>query len=274
MLLFHNAPEECCAIPLELVERIEHINQNQIEKAGNRRTMQYRGQNLPLMSLKDTSEVGEFAVDAELVVIVMTRANRSIGLLAAQPVDVIEMFLQLDRITHRQKGISGSCIIGKDTTLLVDVDEIASAVFEINKPDAILIAEQPDSKSGPSSNGKATILLVEDSGFFRSQVGKYLEDDGYRVLSAEDGQVGWDMLRQNAADVRLVVTDIEMPNMNGLDLTRRIKADPGLTHLPIIALTTLADEEDISAGMAAGVTAYEVKLDKEKLLTAVHKQIQ
>ena len=128
LLLFHNAPQENCAVPLEMVERIEHIKKEQIESAGNRRTMQYREQSLPLFCLEDTARVGKLAETADLVVIVMTRAGRSIGLLAAQPVDVVETVLSIDAATHRQNGISGSCIIGKDTTLLVDVDEIGAAV--------------------------------------------------------------------------------------------------------------------------------------------------
>jgi two-component system chemotaxis sensor kinase CheA len=71
--------------------------------------------------------------------------------------------------------------------------------------------------------------------------------------------------------VRLVVTDIEMPVMDGLEMTRRIKADPALKHLPVIALTTLADDEDISAGQKAGVASYEIKLDKDKLLQTIRQ---
>ena len=90
---------------------------------------------------------------------------------------------------------------------------------------------------------------------------------------AEDGQAGWELLRRHADEVRIVVTDIEMPVMNGLELTRLIKGDPGLAHLPIVALTTLADEDNISAGKEAGVAAYEVKLDKEKLLETIRQLI-
>jgi two-component system chemotaxis sensor kinase CheA len=272
LLLFRNALDECCAVPLDMVERIEHINRSQIESAGNRRTMQYRGQSLPLLSLKDTAQVGEIDETAELVVIVMNLAGRSIGLLAARPVDAIEVAPIIDATTHRQNGISGSCIVGNDTTLLVDVNEIAMTVLGIKQLDPQPVAELQISKRNLPRNA-ATILLVEDSGFFRKQVAKYLEADGYRVLTAEDGQAGWDLLCQHAAEVSLVVTDIEMPIMNGLQLTRLIKADPALAHLPIIALTTLADEDDIAAGKAAGVVAYEVKLDKEKLMQTVRQNI-
>ncbi|MEI8131274.1 MAG: chemotaxis protein CheW [Leptolinea sp.] len=272
LLLFRNAPQEFCSVPLEKVERIEHIERNQIEKSGNKRSMQYRGGSLPILQLNDTSQVGEIDEAAELVVIVMNHKGRSFGLLAARPVDVIEVSLTIDPSTHRQKGISGSCIIGKDTTLLVDVEEISAAGLGIHLPEAL---EQAIPLTQPVNfnSSAVTLLLVEDSDFFRSQVPKTLEGDGYRVLSAEDGQAGLNLLRQHSADVRLVVTDIEMPVMNGLELTRAIKADPALAHLPVIALTTLADEEDIVTGKAAGVIAYEVKLDKEKLLQTIRQTL-
>jgi len=273
LLVFHNAPNEYCAVPLDMVERIEHINRSQIESAGNRRTMQYRGQSLPLLSLKDTAQVGEISDTAELVVLVMNLEGRSVGLMASQPVDVVEAVMAVDPITHRQKGISGSGIIGKDTTLLVDVYEIAETVLGLKQPDALPQEEQKTQVRNLPKKSGITILLAEDSSFFRNQVTKYLEADGYRVLAAEDGQAGLDLLRQHVDEVSLVVTDIEMPNMNGLELTRSIRADSTLAHLPIIALTTLADDDDVAAGKAAGVTAYEIKLDKEKLLQAVRQNL-
>jgi len=273
LLLFRNAPEEFCAVSLDMVERIEHIDCSQIEYAGNRRTMQYRGQSLPLLSLKDTAAVGEIAENADLVVIVMSLDGRSVGLLAAQPVDVIETALAVDVVTHRQKGISGSGIIGRDTTLLVDVHEIAVAVLGLKQAEPAAPAEQKPRTQPQPGQGVITILLAEDSGFFRNQVTKYLEADGYRVLAAEDGQAALDLLRKHAGEVSLVVTDIEMPVMTGLEFTRSIRADAALAHLPVIALTTLADEGDIAAGVAAGVTAYEIKLDKEVLLRTVRQNL-
>jgi two-component system chemotaxis sensor kinase CheA len=273
LLLFRNAPEEFCAVSLDMVERIEHIDCSQIEYAGNRRTMQYRGQSLPLLSLKDTAAVGEIADNADLVVIVMNLDGRSVGLLAAQPVDVIETALAVDVVTHRQTGISGSGIIGRDTTLLVDVQEIAESVLGIKQAEPAALAEQKTRTQPQPGQGVITILLAEDSGFFRNQITKYLEADGYRVLAAEDGQAALDLLRKHAGEVSLVVTDIEMPVMTGLEFTRSIRADAALAHLPVIALTTLADEGDIAAGVAAGVTAYEIKLDKEVLLRTVRQNL-
>jgi two-component system chemotaxis sensor kinase CheA len=66
------------------------------------------------------------------------------------------------------------------------------------------------------------------------------------------------------------VTDIEMPNLTGLGLAIRIRQDPRMGHLPILALTSLASDEDIAKGKAAGVDEYQIKLDRDNLLTSLH----
>jgi two-component system chemotaxis sensor kinase CheA len=76
-------------------------------------------------------------------------------------------------------------------------------------------------------------------------------------------------LEEAGEKVRLVVTDIEMPELDGYGLTRRIKGDQRFAHLPVVALTSLAGEEDIERGKAAGVDDYQIKLDKDKLLVSV-----
>jgi two-component system chemotaxis sensor kinase CheA len=116
-----------------------------------------------------------------------------------------------------------------------------------------------------------SILLAEDSDFFRAQVKKYLEEDGYTVLAAPDGEAAWSLLLDHLEAVRIVVTDIEMPRLNGLDLSKRIRNDGRTASLPIIAVTSLAGNEDIARGKAAGIDHYQVKLDREQLLGRVRE---
>ena len=115
------------------------------------------------------------------------------------------------------------------------------------------------------------MLLAEDSDFFRAQVKRYLEDGGYKVLEAPDGEAAWELLLENAERVGAVVTDIEMPRLTGLGLTQRIRSEPRLSALPIIGLTSLAGEEEIAKGKAAGITEYQVKLDRDMLLEGLGK---
>ena len=118
------------------------------------------------------------------------------------------------------------------------------------------------------------ILIAEDSNFFRNQVKNYMTESGYDVLEGEDGAIAWELLQEHADEVTMVVTDIEMPNMNGFELTETIRSDPRFKDIPIIALTTLAVEEDIAKGKAVGVDEYYIKLDKEKLMASVHHYVK
>ena len=171
----------------------------------------------------------------------------------------------VDRDSLRQKGVQGSAIIHGSTTLLIDLEELVEATH----PEWMKVAAAPaEGTKGP------TVLLAEDSEFFCTQLRKYLEGDGYRVIVAQDGERAWELLGHNAGRVDLVLTDIEMPHLDGLGLARRIRSDDRLCRLPIIALSSLASEEDIARGIAAGATEYLVKLDKERLLEAVRDLLQ
>ncbi|MBU0960254.1 MAG: response regulator, partial [Proteobacteria bacterium] len=119
-----------------------------------------------------------------------------------------------------------------------------------------------------------TILIAEDSNFFRNQVKSYMTESGYNVIEGEDGAIAWDLLQEHGDEISIVVTDIEMPNMNGFQLTETIRKDPRFSSMPIIALTTLAGEEDVAKGKAVGVNEYHIKLDKEKLMASVHHYIK
>ncbi|HUI84879.1 MAG TPA: chemotaxis protein CheW [Candidatus Binatia bacterium] len=266
LLLFRNGPNEHCAVPLGAVRRIERIKPEQVEMAGGRRTMKYRDESLPLVTLSDTAQMPPISGTRDLAVIVSNIYGREVGLLGAMPVDVAEASSAIDSSTHRQKGIAGSSIICGHTTLIADLVELVDAVY----PEwGTRAASQHSTTSGDASD-KSTILLAEDSEFFRAQLRRFLEADGYDVLDAADGAIAWRLLEQNLEKVNLVVTDIEMPNMNGLDLTRHIRADNRIAKLPVIAVSSLASDEDMAQGRSAGVNDYQIKLDRDALMSRVH----
>lgn len=258
LLLFYNAPNELCATPLDTVLRVERVSSEQVEMAGGRRTMQYRGASLPLVTLADTAQVNAIEEHRDLAVIVSSVRGREVGLLGAMPVDVVETHTTIDQQTHRQPGIAGSTIIRDKTVLLTDIYELVETVY-------------PEWGAGPEKrvareDTAVTVLLAEDSDFFRAQVKRSLEEDGYAVLEAPDGQAAWEILMEHVGQVRIVVTDIEMPRLSGLELTRRIRSEPKVADLPVIGLTSLAGDEDIATGKAAGISDYQIKLDRERLL--------
>jgi len=107
------------------------------------------------------------------------------------------------------------------------------------------------------------------STFFLSQLATFIEETGYKALTAEDGQLALRELEAHGDEIDLVLTDIEMPNMDGLDLTRAIRKDERFAHLPIIAVTSVAGEAAEQRGLEAGIDSYLIKLDREQILNTV-----
>ena len=263
LFLFNNGPDEHCAVHLDLVARIDMVRADDIEVVGGKKVIQYRGRSLPVFALEEVANVNHLELEGELVVIVFNIADHEVGLLAMPPVDAVEVKLNIDPHTLRQAGIAGSAIINDNTTLIIDIYELVETLcpewFEKDTP-AIAVA---------AASGPYKVLLVEDSEFFRTQVGKFIRDEGYDVTTAEDGLVAWEMLDEDPHRFDIVVTDLEMPNMDGFELTKKIKSDSRFDHLPVIALTSLAGDEDIARGKEAGLDDYQIKLDKERLLKSM-----
>jgi two-component system chemotaxis sensor kinase CheA len=160
----------------------------------------------------------------------------------------------------------GSAIIDDYTTQMVDIFGLVETV----NPDWFSEREAAQELDGEA----VSILYAEDSKFFRTQVKGFMEGEGYKVIAGEDGMAAWNLLQEHAGEISLVVTDIEMPNLDGLGLTGKIRSDERFAHLPVIAMTTLAGEEDIARGKAVGIDDYQIKLDKEKLLESISKHMQ
>ncbi|MCA1743842.1 MAG: chemotaxis protein CheW, partial [Desulfovibrionales bacterium] len=123
LFLFNNGKKEYCAVPLDLVARVELINADQIEIAGGKKVIQYRGGNLPIFALEEVAKVDPLKLEGELVVIVFFMSGHEVGLLASPPVDAVESSIKIDDFTLKQPGISGSIVLNGRTTLIVDIFE-------------------------------------------------------------------------------------------------------------------------------------------------------
>ncbi|MGD9159013.1 MAG: chemotaxis protein CheW [Desulfobacteraceae bacterium] len=265
LLIFRNAEDEQFAVPLGLVERVEKIKRVSIENVGGKNVIQYRGASLPLFAIEEVANVKPLADKEDLLVIVFSIGGRDIGLLATPPLDATEEALNVDDVTLKQTGIMGSAIISNQTTLMVNIFGIVESLNPewFDKKETIMV----------SDDKAATVLYAEDSNFFRSQVMEYLKEDGYNVLEAEDGVIALDLIEKHVDEISLVITDIEMPNMDGFELTAKIKGNERFSHLPVIALTTMASDDDITRGRAVGIDDYQIKLDKEKLMRSVYQHL-
>lgn len=128
-------------------------------------------------------------------------------------------------------------------------------------------------KGRTSTTTKPVILLVDDSFTARTLQKSILETAGYSVYIAVDGKAAFDLARVRSFD--LVVSDVQMPNMNGFELLEALKSDNNLAHLPVILVTSLSSTEDQERGFRLGAAAYIIKerFDHRELLSTIERLI-
>ncbi|HXD59952.1 MAG TPA: response regulator, partial [Thermoleophilaceae bacterium] len=121
--------------------------------------------------------------------------------------------------------------------------------------------------------GKQSILVVDDSVTIRTFEKALLEAAGYDVTAASDGLEAWNMLQKSPCD--LIVSDVEMPNMTGFELTEKVRGDSKLKDMPLVLVTTLSSDEDRKRGIDAGADAYVIKgsAEQDHLLDTVKRLI-
>jgi len=257
-LLFRSSSSEQFAVPLNLVSRIERIKAHQMEKLGDRFVIQYMGGSIPLFAMHEVAAVKPIEEQQTYIVIVFIISGKEFGLLVTGPLDTAEVAVNVDDRVFKQPGILGSMVIRKNTTLIVDIYGFIKTI----QPQWLENDEKEESD-------RPTLLLVEDAAFFREQVRAILDDEGFNVITAEDGLIAWDLLQAHDEEISIVVTDIEMPNMNGFELTRNIKKDSRFSSLPVIAVTSLSEERHRIEGKKVGIDDYQLKLDRQKLIESI-----
>jgi two-component system chemotaxis sensor kinase CheA len=257
-LLFRSAKNEQYAVPLNLVSRIERIKAKDMEKLGDRQVIQYMGGSIPLFAMHEVAAVKPIEDQQTYIVIVFIISGKEFGLLVTGPLDTAEVNVDVDDRVFKQPGILGSMVIGKYTTLIVDIFGFIKTI----QPQWLEHSEIEEEE-------RPTILLAEDAAFFREQVRSILADEGFNVIPAEDGAVAWDLLQKHNEEISIVVTDIEMPNMNGFELTQKIKKDSRFSSLPVVAVTSLSEERHRIEGKKVGIDDYQLKLDRQKLIASL-----
>ena len=145
------------------------------------------------------------------------------------------------------------------------------------KPQALLLAAldvatfSSLAAESAQANTRRRLLLADDSLTTRALERSILEAAGYDVIVAVDGQSAWQLLQERGAD--LLLSDVEMPKMDGLSLTQTVRTSTRFRDLPVILLTSRDSQEDRARGLEAGANAYLVKsaFDQTKLLQAIEQ---
>ncbi len=259
VLLFKSGGAEQYAVALPLVKRIERIPLSAIEQVANREFITIDDMSTLIMRLDQVLPVTSQIEGNEAYLLLPKHSPRPFGILVNQIVDIVETPLELNVDSYQEEGLLGTAIVRDHMTLFLDL----FALIERFQPDWF------GEHSGVKRDQK--VLLVEDTSFFRQLVRSYLEGLGFDVETAQDGVEGLARLDQGRYD--LVVSDLEMPRMDGWEFVRQLRGRDELAQLPVIALTALDSETDREQAFAAGFDGYEVKLDRERLLTCIQQHL-
>ncbi|MEI8026893.1 MAG: chemotaxis protein CheW [Pseudomonadota bacterium] len=270
-------------IPLTVVSRLEEFEEEDFELSGEQKVVRYRNSLLPIFSLPEFLHLPFSAVVArkeKTPVVVIRRGDSLFGVEVLQIQDVAAFPSTIDQTVRDRPGILGTMVADDHVLVVVDIFGMIDAVKLKLAVEAGVEASESDLGSGSSRKDiinkrrKTRILIVEDSSFFRTYMRQILEDAGYLTDTACDGLEGWSALENaDPKHFSMVLSDIEMPGMTGLELARKISDDRKYSHLPLVAITTRFSGSDFERGRAAGFTRYLEKLNAEKLLTEVDELI-
>jgi two-component system chemotaxis sensor kinase CheA len=267
------AGEQLCVIPAAGVERVARVAIQGIRTVENRETVVLDGQVVSMAGLSDVLEMprpaaGKAASHAPVIVLDQneTRVAFQVDeILGEQEILVKTLGPQLARV----RNVAGASVLGTGQVVPVlnVADLLKSAVSHVAAPRAPVAAEPA------ASRAKQSILVAEDSITSRSLLKNILESAGYAVTTAVDGLDAYTTLKTEIFD--LLVSDIEMPRMDGFDLTARVRADKRLAELPVVLVTALESREHRERGIDVGANAYMVKssFDQSNLLEIIRRLI-
>ncbi len=258
LLLLEGGEGEVFGLMPDLVERIEKVRASQLGRVGGRRVLRLGKASLPVFTMDQAADTAPLPEREQLYAVIFELGGKRMGLLVSEVMDIVTAVADIDQLTHKQPGISGSLIHEDWVVLLADLREL---VFT-----AVPEWEKALSRTAPVDADAKRLLVVEDSPFFLNHIAAMLEEAGYEVAKAENGAVGLEIISRNPERFDLLVTDIEMPVMDGFEMVERVRAIPALSQLPIIAVTSLMGPEARQRGKAAGIDEYSIKLDREHVL--------
>jgi len=267
------------AIPVEFVQTARFISEDDIFTIEGRDTIILDNQPVSVERLADLLELSVVSSQQSLVIgntndkeqipcLILKVADERLGLLVDALVDEQDVMLKpQSQLLKRVRNVSGATILGTGEVCIVlnPQDLIKSVRKQVVSTKPKQIPQAPIHKQ--------LILLVEDSISIRTQEKRILEGAGYEVVTAVDGLDGFNKLKTRSFDA--VVSDIQMPNLDGLGLAAKIRQHKEYSELPIILVTSLASDEDKRRGAEAGANAYITKgtFNQEILLDTLRRLV-
>lgn len=245
------------AIPVDFIVSVIIVDVAEIFSMEARDTIVFRDEPITIVNLKTVLELEDISDSTMKNVttfqcIILSSMGEKAGFIVDSLIDEQEVLVKpLGFMLKRVKNVSGSTIlVSGDVCMILNPNDLLKTVKSLSASEIL-------ETSTPESLRKKRILLVEDSITTRTQEKRILESAGYDVVVAVDGLDGYQKLLINEIDA--VVSDVEMPNLDGLSLTEKIRAEKKYLSLPVVLVTSLSSEEQKKRGLESGANAYLTK---------------
>ncbi|MBI2380540.1 MAG: response regulator [Gammaproteobacteria bacterium] len=262
--------DQLYALPAQAVQRALRVPASALLRAQNRPVLRWEDEHLPFWTLAQVLGIAAAPAEGDwLPVVLLDLGGQRLalgvdGILGDQEITV----RPLGRLIKRLRNVMGAAVLGdgRIAPLLHGQDLLQSAQACEGEPISAL--PQPERPAR-----RQRVLIAEDSFTSRGLLKSILESASYEVMTADDGLEAWRLLKQG--DYDLLVSDVEMPHLNGFDLTEKLRADRELNELPVVLVTALQSAEDRARGLDAGADAYIVKssFEQDNLLDVVRRLI-
>ncbi|MFN3568172.1 MAG: chemotaxis protein CheW, partial [Caldimicrobium sp.] len=260
-ILIFQVGEEHLALPLALISRLDKLRADEIKIVGGKEVILYNNQVVPIIRLENYLPIQSMPLQDEYNLLFFKEREKTCAILCSKIVDTIETTLDVNTDLYVQPGILGYRIINEKTVLFLDIYKI----IEMYDPEWFIVKTE--------ETGPIKILLAEDSPFFQNLISNYLIQAGFEVEMAENGEVAFEKLKSGYRP-DLIISDLEMPVMDGFDFIKNVRATPDIKDIPILVLTSLTGEDIRRKVFELGANAYEVKLEREKVLNAIKELVE
>lgn len=261
-------------VPTAQVERVARARPDDVQTVEGRETISFGGRAVALVWLADALELPPVEykdmAPGGVPVIILGSNGQRVAFAVDEVLDEQEVLVKpLAKPLLRVRNVAAATVLGSGRVapILNVADLLKSARKLAGAPTRLTTG------AAPAQADARTILVAEDSITSRMLLKGILESAGYKVKTAVDGMEAFTLLRAESFD--LLVSDVEMPRLNGFDLTARIRADKKLAELPVVLVTALETRDDRERGIDAGANAYIVKssLDQSNLIEAIRRLI-
>ena len=263
------------ALPVSSVETLVSIEPADVRREGDRERITFRGDDLPALRLRRLLDLHGPDPAGEIVGVVVTAGGRRVALLVDQAIGTEDVVLKglgafLESLAHYQGAAlsaSGQLILVLDPAGLVGLEPPAPSR---RQEESGLFAPASGAEMPKAASGAPRILLVDDSVSVRKVVGRMLSSAGFEVVTAVDGVEALACLRD--ASFSLVITDLEMPRLNGFELIQQLRDREAWKALPIVVLTTRVGERHVRVAQELGATGFLSKpVVQERLVSLVRR---